>query len=103
VAPLFKNSIEDIPSLAQKTLAITLQEEVYALSLFSLIPYSPVLAPSTFHLFGPLKDAPRRRRFADEDELKYSVREELRRFSQESSRPRGKCVVNVGAFLRKKI
>jgi hypothetical protein len=28
-------------------------------------PYSPDLAPSDFHLFGPLKDALRGRRFAD--------------------------------------
>jgi len=47
------------------------------------LPYSPDLAPYDFHLFGPLKDALRGRRFADIDDLKYSVREELRRFSKE--------------------
>ena len=46
-------------------------------------PYSPDLAPYDFHLFGPLKYALRGRRFADIDDLKYSVREELRRFSKE--------------------
>ena len=46
-------------------------------------PYSPDLAPYDFHLFGPLKDVLRGRRFADIDDLKYSVREELRRFSKE--------------------
>jgi histone-lysine N-methyltransferase SETMAR len=45
-------------------------------------PYSPDLAPSDFHLFDPLKDALRGRRFADDDELKHSVREELRSFSK---------------------
>jgi histone-lysine N-methyltransferase SETMAR len=46
-------------------------------------PYSPDLEPSDFHLYGPLKDALRGRRFADDDELKHSVREELRHFSKE--------------------
>jgi hypothetical protein len=46
-------------------------------------PYSPDLASYDFHLFGPLKDALRGSRFADIDDLKYSVREELRRFSKE--------------------
>jgi histone-lysine N-methyltransferase SETMAR len=44
-------------------------------------PYSSELAPSDFHLFGPLKDAVRGRRFADDNELKHDVSEELRRFS----------------------
>jgi len=46
-------------------------------------PCSTNLAPSDFNIFGPLKDALRRRRFEDDDELKHSVREELRRFSKE--------------------
>jgi histone-lysine N-methyltransferase SETMAR len=46
-------------------------------------PFSPGLAPSDFHLYGPLKDALGGRRFADDDELKHSVGEELRRFSKE--------------------
>jgi histone-lysine N-methyltransferase SETMAR len=32
--------------------------------------YSPELAPSDFHLFGPLKNALRGRRFAADDEVK---------------------------------
>jgi histone-lysine N-methyltransferase SETMAR len=48
-----------------------------------LPPYSPELTPSDFHLSGPLKDAIRGRRFADDDVLKHSVREQLRRFSKE--------------------
>jgi hypothetical protein len=46
----------------------------------------PGLAPSNFHLIGPLEDAPPRCRFADVDELKHSMREELRRFSKELRR-----------------
>jgi hypothetical protein len=49
-------------------------------SVLTLPPYSPVLAPFDLHIFGPLKDALRGRRFADDDELKHSVREEFRRF-----------------------
>jgi hypothetical protein len=44
--------------------------------------YSPDLALSDFHLLGFLKDALRGRRFAKEDELKHSVRENLRRFNK---------------------
>lgn len=46
-------------------------------------PFSPDLASSFFHLFGPLKDALPGRRFAGDNELKYSVREDLRRLSKE--------------------
>jgi histone-lysine N-methyltransferase SETMAR len=45
--------------------------------------YSPDLTPSDFHLFGPLRDVLRGRRFADDVELNHSVREDLRRFSKE--------------------
>jgi hypothetical protein len=45
-------------------------------------PYSLDLTPSDFQLFLTLKDAIRGRRFA-EDELKYSMREELRRLKKE--------------------
>jgi hypothetical protein len=48
-----------------------------------LPPYSPDLVPSDCHLYGPLKDALRRRRFPDGDDMKRSFREELRRFSKE--------------------
>jgi histone-lysine N-methyltransferase SETMAR len=40
--------------------------------------YSPDLAPSDFHLFGPLKNAVRGRRFAADDELKEAVHDWLR-------------------------
>ena len=46
-------------------------------------PYSPDLAPPYFHLFGPLKDTLRGRRFVDDDELRHRLREELRRFCKE--------------------
>ena len=40
--------------------------------------YSPDLAPSDFHLFGPLKNALRGRRFASDDEVKEAVHDWLR-------------------------
>ena len=42
-------------------------------------PYSPDLAPSDFHLFGPLKEANRGIHFKDEEAVKTSVRQWLRR------------------------
>jgi hypothetical protein len=35
-------------------------------------PHSPDLAPSSYHLFGPVKDVLRERHFADDNELKQS-------------------------------
>jgi hypothetical protein len=46
-------------------------------------PYSTDLASPICHLFGPLKKALQGCHFADNDELKHSVREELRCFSKE--------------------
>ena len=37
-------------------------------------PYSPDLAPSDFHLFGPLKDYLRGQRFKTDAEVKRAVR-----------------------------
>lgn len=42
-------------------------------------PYSPDLAPSDFHLFGPLKEAHRGIHFEDEEAVKTSVRRWLRK------------------------
>jgi hypothetical protein len=39
--------------------------------------FSPDISPSDFHIFGPLTNSLLGRRFADEDELKHSAREEL--------------------------
>jgi hypothetical protein len=36
-------------------------------------PYSPDLAPSDYHLFGPLKGALRGRRFTSDQEVKEAV------------------------------
>ena len=48
----------------------------------SQLPYSLTLPPADFHIFfGSLNYAPRGRLFAENDELKHSAREELRRFS----------------------
>jgi hypothetical protein len=49
-------------------------------------PYSPHLAWCDFHLICHLKDCPQVRRwhpFADDDELKHSLREEFQHFSEE--------------------
>jgi histone-lysine N-methyltransferase SETMAR len=40
--------------------------------------HSPDLAPSDYHLFGPLKDAPRGRHFPDVNEIKGSFSDVLR-------------------------
>jgi histone-lysine N-methyltransferase SETMAR len=40
-------------------------------------PYSADLIPSDFHLFGPLKEALRGCRFADDDEVKEAVHDWL--------------------------
>ena len=41
-------------------------------------PYSPDLAPSDFHLFGPLKESLRGRYFSNDEEVKTSVRKWLK-------------------------
>ena len=46
------------------------------------LPCSPDLAPSNFNLSGNLKDAYRRHRFADNDEPKHSMFEELWHFNK---------------------
>ena len=64
-------------------------------------PYSPDLAPSDPHLFGPLMDALRGRRFVE------TVREESRRFSrgyhatgiERFTHGWEKCVDNGGDFV----
>jgi len=43
-------------------------------TMLLLPPYSPSLAPSDFHLFGPLKDAIQGRRFETDDDVVSLVR-----------------------------
>jgi hypothetical protein len=59
-------------------------------------------------LFGPLKDALRGRRFADDDEMKHSVRQELQGFGKKfyatgierlMQRRKETCVDNEGDFV----
>jgi hypothetical protein len=45
--------------------------------------HSSELAPSDFHLFGPLKNALRGHRFADDDEMKEAVHDWLRNQTQD--------------------
>ena len=85
---MFKNSTNKTPALSHKTLVVTLPAQVRTLDLrLPHAPYSLHFAPSDSHIFGPQKDALRRRRFADDDELKHGVREDLLRlFSKELRR-----------------
>jgi len=46
-------------------------------------PYRPSLAPSDFHLFRPLKDAFRRRKFESNDDVVRAVRTWLRQQNKE--------------------
>jgi len=41
-------------------------------------PYSPDLAPSDFHLFGPMKEHLRRHKFADDDKIMEAVQSWLK-------------------------
>ena len=41
-------------------------------------PYSPDLASSDFHLFGPLKKSLRRRHFSSDEEVKTAIRKWLK-------------------------
>jgi hypothetical protein len=72
--------------------------------------HSPYLAPSGCGLFGPVKDAPRGRHFADDNELKQSYRDvrvvsggrELHNIgTQRLNQLWQKCVENVGDFVEK--
>jgi hypothetical protein len=64
---------------------------------------------SDFHIFGPLKDAFRGRRFADNDLLKHIMREKLGRFSKELyadgiqlfTQSWKNCFGNEGEFVEK--
>jgi histone-lysine N-methyltransferase SETMAR len=47
--------------------------------------HSPDLAPSDYHMFGPVKDALRGCHFADDNELKQSFRDVLRSRGREFS------------------
>jgi histone-lysine N-methyltransferase SETMAR len=46
----------------------------FGLTVLPHPPYSPDLAPSDFHLFGPLKDALRGTRFEDDESVIHAVR-----------------------------
>ena len=46
-------------------------------------PYSPDLAPSDFHRFGPLKEAMRGKKFRSDEEVRHAVHEWLRRLPKE--------------------
>jgi hypothetical protein len=63
---------------------LSAQKEGNCKNGWTLVPHPPVspnLLPSNFHLFARVKDAPQGRRFADDEERKHRVREELGRFN----------------------
>ena len=74
-------------------------------------PYSPDLAPSDFHLLGPLKEFTRGTKFENEDEVKSVVSDWLRHQSKdfygerirELVRKWKKCVTLMVDYVEKKI
>ena len=72
-------------------------------------PYSPDLAPSDFHMFGPLKDYLRGQQFVDDDAVKSAVKAWIRQCKPEffvngfiNWRNRwDKCVVRNGDYIEK--
>jgi histone-lysine N-methyltransferase SETMAR len=55
--------------------------------------YSPDLAPSDFHLFGPLKNALRGRRFADETFFSNGIKKLTDHWA--------KCIEKKGDYIEK--
>jgi hypothetical protein len=82
MAFLFKNSTNKSSSVSLKTLATTLPAQVCTFILFLLILRTVPFNTLRLASFGLLKVVFRGRRFADDDELKDSVSEEHRRFSE---------------------
>jgi hypothetical protein len=76
LAPVLKNSTNKIPSLSQKTLAMTLHTESF------VSPTIPIQHPPTSIVLAPLKGAFQGCCFVDIDEMKYSTHEELWHFSE---------------------
>ena len=75
------------------------------------LPFSPDLAPSGFHWFGPLKEFTRATKFESDDEVKSVVRNWLRHDSkdfyakgiQKLEHKWGKCVKSMKDYVEKKI
>jgi hypothetical protein len=71
--------------------------------------HSPALTPSNYHLFGPVKAALRGGHFADDNELKQSLRNVLQSRINEFYKVGmqrliqrwQKCVENRGDFVKK--
>jgi len=70
--------------------------------------YSPDLAPSDFHIFGPLKDYLRGQKFEDDDSVQTATRAWFRQYSPDFSngfvnwRIRWeKCVARNGDYIEK--
>ena len=56
-------------------------------------PYSPDLAPSDFHVFGPLKEAMGRKKFRSDEEVRHAVHEWLRGLPKEFFFERNLCTL----------
>jgi len=69
-------------------------------------PYSPDLAPSDFHLFGPMKEYLRGQKFADDDEVMAALQSWLKA-TQKSFFLEGfrklvdRCVAKQGDYVKK--
>jgi transposase len=69
-------------------------------------PYSPDLAPSDYHLFSPLKDAIRGKKFEDDEEVISEVKTEIpaewcREDLQALTSPWRKAVDSEGDYVEK--
>ncbi|CAK9827626.1 Mariner Mos1 transposase [Anthophora retusa] len=71
--------------MGAKTTAQTTQECIRKLGweILPHPPYSPDLAPSDFHMFGPLKVALRGKKFGSNEEVKIQVQMWLRQQPKE--------------------
>jgi hypothetical protein len=58
---------------------LTLFWDMKGVILVHLTPYSPDLAPSDFHTFGPMKEALRGRRFSSDEEVIGAMQNWLKR------------------------
>jgi len=54
------------------------QSQTCILSVFLIPPYSPDLAPSDFHMFGPFIEAMGGKKFRSDGEVRHAVHEALR-------------------------
>ena len=92
------------------TAAVTVEAvQQLGLELLQHSPYSLYLVPSDYHIFGPLKEALRGRRFTSDEEVKEAVRTWLREqpksflsaVIQKLVERYNKCIVLQGDYVEK--